>query len=146
MAGSPSPVVGRSLTADSLERQRGDSGPADLVACSFAASVRAFFGSLLFTNSSGYTVLGSDAASIVFQGWASRGYNNTGSDGAVKGEAHLGSFWVHKASASQADVGKNAYAIGDDEVATTSTNTALVGLIIDWRPGNLVRVDPRRKV
>ncbi len=90
----------------------------------------------------GYAKPATDAANLTFIGVAyEQGDNASGADGAVGVRCELeGIYEFKKTSAAQTDVGKTAYAVDDETVATTTTNSVKVGKIVEYIDSTHVRV------
>ena len=104
-----------------------------------AAGVQVFKGALVcVTSASGYLAPGADAAGVVCVGVAFEGANNvagaaqydgTISSGAAGAESvrvqPVGLYEYHKAGAVQSDVGKQAFIVDDNTVATAATTNSV---------------------
>lgn len=114
-----------------------------LVEAYLAASTKVFKGSNVAVDTSGYAVKAADTASFAFAGVAMETVDNTGS----AGDKYVrlwkeGVFSMNCASATQAWVGQDVYAVDDNLVAlaATTTNDVRVGRVVEFVSATEVRV------
>ena len=114
-----------------------------------AAGVHVFKGALVcVSTTTGFLTPGADAAGVVCVGVAYEEGNNgagavqydgsisSGAAGAVSVRVETtGLYQYHKAGATQADVGKQAFLVDDNTIATTATTDSVkcgvVGALVD---------------
>lgn len=108
------------------------------------AAVEIVKGSNVAFNTAGYATKAADTASFVFAGVAMEGKDN--SSGAV-GDDYVrvwkeGVFDMNCASATQAWVGQDVFAVDDNLVAlaATTTNDVRVGTVVKFNSATSVRV------
>jgi predicted RecA/RadA family phage recombinase len=102
-----------------------------------AAGVTIYEGTLVSIDASGDAIVGVTSARIA----------GIAQNSAVAGESvtcyNSGSWWLVKSDASATDVDKAAYA-ADNNTVTLTPNTAILGMIDEWKTGyvlvNLSRV------
>ncbi len=113
-----------------------------LVSYAVAADAVVYKGALVCLDADGYLVPAADAAGLTFVGVAyEKGDNADGADGDVAVRVWKdGSFRVAKAAAAQADLGKAAYCLDDNAVATTSSHSVAAGTIVEIAGAAAVRV------
>lgn len=114
-----------------------------LVDVPLAASTKVFAGSNVNYNTSGYAKKAADTASEVFAGVAMETVDNTGSAGDKYVRVWKeGVFSMNCASATQAWVGQDVYAVDDNLVAlaATTTNDVKVGRVVQFVSATEVRV------
>lgn len=96
------------------------------------AGVIIYAGAMVARNADGNAVPAADTAGLVVVGRAEEKADNSGgADGAMSVTVCRGVFaWSH-GGLTRADLGKVVYATDDQTVATTSTNKAPAGVLID---------------
>ena len=127
----------------------------ELIRYSLAAGVRVFKGALVSVSATtGYAAPAADAAGMVCAGVAFEEGNNiagatqydgtvtSGAVGAVSVRVRpVGLYEYHKTGAVQADVGKQAFLVDDNTVATTATtNNVKCGVVAALIDGGTVAI------
>lgn len=104
----------------------------DVVEVPVAAAALIYAGAMVARNADGNAVAAADTAGLVVIGRAdARADNSAGAAGAISVTVRRGVFaWAHSAL-TRADLGKVLYAVDDQTVATTSTNAAPAGVLVD---------------
>jgi predicted RecA/RadA family phage recombinase len=108
-----------------------------------AASTTIYAGSAVCLNSSGYLVPAADTSGNVYAGEAISFINNSaGSAGAMTCACRLSGVaqFVFAGTATQATVGAKVYVSDSQSVNTTTTNSVLVGRVVEFDSANSVRV------
>lgn len=97
-----------------------------------AAATLIYAGAMVARDADGNAVAAADTAGLVVIGRAEvRADNSAGADGAISVTVRRGVFaWSHS-GLTRADLGKVLYATDDQTVATTSTNKAPAGILVD---------------
>jgi len=113
-----------------------------------AARTVIYKGAMVCLNAAGYAVPAADEAGLTFVGVAyERGDNAGGDDGDVSARVWKdGSFRVAMASPHLGDLGKPAYVVDDNTVATTTANAVHAGTIVEIPDDGVVRVLIRNAV
>lgn len=106
------------------------------------AAVDLFGGALVSKNAAGYAKSASDTASELFLGVLDKTSKNaTGAAGAKIARVWKHGVFTFAASGlTQADVGVQVYAVDDQTVGKTTTNSVLVGRIVEVLSATSARV------
>ena len=109
------------------------------------AATRIYKGAVVCTDSSGYLVPAADTSGLRFVGVADEaGDNAAGASGAISVRVKKrGLFAATVSGWNQNTTGAPLYATADDTVATSSTNSILVGYGVEYAGGGkvLLRID-----
>lgn len=109
------------------------------------AAIKAYAGTLLCVNTSGFATNAADTASFVLAGVAADTVDNSaGAAGDKKIDVYTeGTFeFTFSGTATQATVGQSVYAVDNQTVAlaATTTNDVLVGKVVEFVNASTVRV------
>lgn len=121
-----------------------DDGRTDGVVLSFPlAAVKVYAGALLMINAAGYATNAADTTGCVLAGSAIDTVDNSGgSAGALSVRVYRkGVFQFVTSGATQATVGQKVYASDNQTVATSTSNSVLVGRIVEYDSATSVRVE-----
>ncbi|TFD15523.1 hypothetical protein E3T26_06995 [Cryobacterium sp. TMT1-21] len=111
-----------------------------LIDVDLAAATKVFQGSIVSTNAAGFAKKGADVAAEKFAGVAVET-----KDSSIASESFVrvwkeGVFSFPIVGATQAAVGKPVYAVDDNLVGLTTTNSVLVGTVVKFVSATEVRV------
>jgi hypothetical protein len=99
-----------------------------------AAATTIYAGAIVALNATGYAVNATDTAGQIVVGVADDEIINTGAAGDLFVRVRKGSFKLSNASAAQtiaiADVAKNCFVVDNDTVGVSSTNSVIVGKVV----------------
>lgn len=106
------------------------------------AAVKIYQGALVCINTSGYLTNAADTASFIFAGSAIDFVDNSaGSAGALTMRVRVsGVIQCVTSGATQATVGAKVYASDNQTVATSTSNSVLVGRVVEYDSATSVRV------
>ena len=108
------------------------------------ASTKLWSGAAVLTDASGWLDNAADTTGTKFAGIMDKTADNSaGANGAIKGRViRRGVFdFVFGGTATQATVGKKVYASDNQTVNTTTTNSILVGTVVEVVSATKVRVE-----